>query len=123
MWPYTCYMLYAFIKYLERVGEVRKENGKYVVDFPSFSSFVFGRVWREGGLVFHDSVRDLEDDVKFVARLGVVTYDEHTKRIVLGDEELEVLRKVADTLKENPLRGRIPIIDEYLKRIEEAMVP
>lgn len=118
MWTYTTYMIYAFLQ--NRKGRV-DHNKPAEVNFKDLTDFVFRKLWGEGGLVFHDSDRDLENDLKLLDKLGIIQYDTRQRIITMEPEEMKILDKIAHGMREDPVRHRVPIINEYLSRIEKAI--
>lgn len=114
MWLYTCYMLYTFLK-----KKINMEKG-IKIRFNDFADFVFGKVWGEQGLVFHDSDEDLEKDLKYLSRLGIVKYHEDEKTIELDEDKMRMLEQIAKDLEHDPLIDKMPLLREYLERIKRA---
>jgi hypothetical protein len=118
MWTYTTYMLYTFLK--GRNGGTF-DTGPKKIDLDNFADFVFAKLWGEHAIVFHDSKSDLESDLKILAKLGLINYENHLKAIRINKEQMETLERIAHGMKTDPMRHRVPIINEYLTRIEAAV--
>lgn len=118
MWTYTTYMLYTFLK-SQNGGTF--DTGPKKINFSAFADFVFGKLWGERAIVFHDSPKDLEGDLKLLAKLGLIGYENHMQVITIGKEQMETLERIAKAMKADPMRQRVPIVNEYLTRIEAAV--
>ena len=115
MWLYTCYMLFV---YLTKRG---LSSDRIRVSFSEFADFVFGRVWGCEGLVFHDSEEDLERDLRYLDKLGVLKYHDHEKVIELDPHGLKLLEQIARDLENDPLNEKIPSLRENLTKIRRAV--
>ncbi|RLE57265.1 MAG: hypothetical protein DRJ40_02830 [Thermoprotei archaeon] len=89
-------MLYSLLK---RKGITKETKLK----FNEFTEFVFNRVWGEQGVVFHESDENLERDLKYLSKLGIVKYNENEKVIEINEDYLKTLEQIAKDLENDPL--------------------
>jgi hypothetical protein len=109
-------MIYAFLR------ETRRNFDRPLrFRFQELSEFVFNKLWGERKIVFHDSETDLENDLRLLSKLGLVHYDARAHVVTMDPDDLQTLRKIAEGMRKDPARHQVPIIDEYLSRIETAI--
>jgi hypothetical protein len=118
MWTYTTYMLYTFLK-SQNGGTF--DTGPKKFNFDTFAEFVFAKLWGQQAIVFHDSPSDLERDLKLLAKLGLISYENHVRIVAIDKEQMQTLERIAKAMKADPMRQRVPIVNEYLTRIETAV--
>ncbi len=90
------------------------------MSFKDFADFVFRILWRQKGLTFHDSEKDLEKDIHLLSKLGLFDYDVDRKVIEIDEEDLQILTKIVNGMKQDPTRKMIPLINEYIETIEQT---
>lgn len=120
MWTYTTYILYMFIKYLQRKENIDLEQ-PIEISLEKFANFVFDILWGRYGLVFHDTKDELEEDIDLLSKLGIVAYNKRSKNITINFEHMKLLTKIAEGMQNDPMRAKIKIIDEYLGIIEKSI--
>jgi hypothetical protein len=111
-------MIYVF---LERKWRTSERSQRVNIGFQEFADFVFKELWGKHGIVFHDSEKDLERDLMLLSKLGIIHYDSLTKSITIDEEKMGTLNRIAEGMRKDPVRHRVPIIDEYFSRIEAAI--
>jgi hypothetical protein len=92
------------------------------IPFDEFANFVFDELWGKHGLAFHDTKDDLEKDIDLLSKLGIVEYDDRMERISVDLEQLKLLQTIAEGMHRDPIRKKIPLVNEYLSRIEQTVV-
>jgi hypothetical protein len=118
MWTFTTYIVYAFI---ERNN--KKEELPIQISLKELYDFECEELKRKQELFLHSNIEELEDDVKFLSKIGILQYNFRSQNIFLNEENIELIEKIANGMKKDPMRKELPILDEYLKRIENAMKP
>jgi len=117
MWTFTTYMVYAFI-----VQNNEKELPMQI-SLKELYDFECKELKRKQKLFLHSTIEELEEDVKLLSRIGILRYNFRSQNIFIEKENLESIEKIANGMKNDPMRKELPILDEYLKRIENAMKP
>jgi len=117
MWTFTTYMVHAFI--------VRKNRNELPIkiSLQELYNFECQELKRKQKLFLHGTIEELEEDLKFLSKIGVVKYNFRSQNIFIEKENLEKIEKIANFMKKDPMRKDLPILDEYLKRIENTMKP
>jgi hypothetical protein len=101
MWLLTSYIL---AKITEREGAM--ELNKYTL-----FDIIFEKLWKKKGLAINDSYEELEGELRYLRRLGIIELDGDIVRV----ENMERLRKIADRVKS------IEEFHDYIENIDELL--
>jgi hypothetical protein len=121
VWTYTTYILFNFTEYLKRKGKLDPSK-PFEFSFGDFANFVFEELWGKHGMVFHDTKEDLEKDVDLLSKLGIVEYDKRLKKMKVDLERMQLLQTIGCGMQKDPMRKKIPMVNEYLSRIEQSVL-
>jgi predicted DNA binding CopG/RHH family protein len=113
MWLYVTLMLKAFL-------ENRPTNDRKI-SFNEFADFVFIELFGNRGIIFHDTRRDLEIDVKILSNLGVISYNEEEKQIFIDEEQWRLLEAIVEGIEKDESRKEIRLLNEYIERIKKPV--
>lgn len=108
-------MIWAFLR---EGGKSLDSKSALEFKLQDLSDFVFKKLWRERRIVFHDTEADLEKDLELLAKLRIIDYDPRTRAVTIDPEKMRTLNRIAEGMRKDPMRGKVPIINEYLRRIE-----
>jgi len=116
MWTYTAYILG---KYCEKNPEKYNE-----LPFIEFAKFVFDVLWRKNNLIFHDGIKDLFEDFKYLQKLGIVELHEEDEKIEKAKVKIKDKEKLAQILRVVEDSGNltgVKLFDVYARRINSAI--
>ena len=85
-------------------------NGE-IVSKSDLIDFIFNKLWKEGKIALNDSVEELNNELNFLERLGLVEVGEEIR-------VKEDLRRIAKEVENDPLRYRVSLWDEYIRSID-----
>lgn len=119
MWTYTTYILFNFTEYMKR-NKKPDLSKPLEFSFGDFADFVFEELWGKHGMVFHDTKEDLEKDVELLSKLDIIEYDRRQRKMKVDLAHMQLLRTIAGGMQKDPMRKKIPMVNEYLSRIEQS---
>ena len=117
MWTFTTYIIYVYIQ-REKQKELPLE-----ISLWGLYDFECKELKRKHKLFLHSNIQELEDDIKLLSRIGILNYNFRSQNIFIDKEKLELIERIGNDMKNDPIRKKVPLLDEYLKRIENAARP
>jgi hypothetical protein len=115
MWTYTAYILEKFCE--------RKKDDCEEIEFKELNNFIFQILWRKNNLVFHDGINDLLDDLEYLKKINVITFEENKDpdKIILKINDRNILLKISKIVDESAKLTGINLFNEYKERIDRAV--
>lgn len=112
MWLLTAYI----IKKLAPLEGRRVNENEWELSVNKLIEFIFSKLWKEAGVALNDSIEELEGELRFLAKLRYIEMD---GGVIITKDKLSV---IAEHVEKDPMREKIPLWNEYIERIDRALL-
>lgn len=116
MWTYTVYTLYKYC--LNRREECKE------LEFRRLADLFFRKLWREQGIVFHDSKHDLYADLQYLRELGILELlgdEKNLDSVIIRIKDFEKLKEIAKAVEQSYALTGIKLFSIYKDRIDNTL--
>jgi hypothetical protein len=111
LWFLTAYII---AKLAPVIG--KKVNDSWELCKEDLIEFIFSKLWKKRGVALNDSIEELEGELRYLEKISLIERD---GRIIIITEDLS--RKIIEKTKKDPWRKKIPILDAYIREIDESV--
>ncbi len=116
MWTYTSYII---AKLCEKQG-----NSCDSMTFSSLADFIFNKLYFEKRLIFYDGKKDLFSDIEYLKELQILDFvkNDDIDKIEFSIKDIDKLNRVAKIVKHSGGITKVNLLNEYVKKIDAAII-